>query len=473
MDSTPEAVFHDLFQKEKGRSEEVNIRNLARTNLVDAFESINIWLFPAPVANTASLRDKIRFDQLQRPFQEKLRELRKCLSSQLQTPMMFNHQPLTARLLTQIMPALVETLNSDQVIMPESIYSSMVRAEAKVGKDECEKSISAYCESAGVEEVLSSADFEKILRNDIEYMIAEAIESMTPISVRKEMEAALHEYAQKEIRIAVHANNEKVGERLSKEVDEIFKLLKRECVVIEQSLIPMRSETLQKKCAELLQRELRRLDAVPASSQGKLRVEAEASRIKQHASILFEKLEVVNEKAIQKSNTVIVDRVRAAKTDMTAEAHAIIDKRFAEKHPVTIAALQNELDNLYLKLARNVVKDSGVSSTLITTDYQADLEEHKAHLTEELNRRYLIEIRQILNEVGFAARNDLQKEVALRLDGKLPLLEEKIKGAIDSAVQQVKVSVSEQMQGWTVLKSDVSAKSSELEKLGDAVRAGF
>lgn len=474
MDSTPEAVFNDLFQKEKGRSEEVNIRNLARSNLVDAFESINIWLFPAPVANTASLRDKIRFDQLQRPFQEKLRELRKCLSSQLQTPMMFNHQPLTARLLTQIMPALVETLNSDQVIMPESIYSSMVRAEAKVVKDECEKSISAYREAAGVDEVLSSADFEKMLRKDIEYMIAEAFESMetTPISVRKEMQAELHEYAQKEIRIAVHTNNEKVAERLSKEVDEIFKLLKRECVMIEQSLIPMRSETLQKKCVELLQRELRRLDAVPASTQGKLRVEAEASRIKQHASILFEKLEVVNEKAIQKSNAVIVDRVRIAKADMTAEAHEIIDKRFASKRPVTIAALQTELEDLYLKLARNVVKDSGVSSTLITTDYQADLEEHKSHLAEELNRRYLIEIRQTLNEVGYAAREDLQKEVAFRLDGKLPMAQEEIKRAIDAAVQQVKVTISEQLQGWTVLKSDVSAKSIELEKLGDVVRAG-
>lgn len=462
-----------MFQKEKGRSEEVSVRNLARANLVNAFESINIWLFPAPVANTSNLKDKIRFDQLQRPFQEKLRELRKCLSSQLQTPMMFNHQPLTARLLSQIMPALVDTLNSDQVIMPESIYSSMVRAEAKIVMGECEKSISAYCEAAGVEEVMSSAEFEKILRKDIDFMISEAYESMesAPVSVRKEMHAALQEFANKEIRIALHANNEKVAERLSNEIDEIFKTLQRECVVIEQSLIPMRSETLAKKCTELLNRELRRLDALPAGSQGKRGVEAEGHRIKQHASILFEKLEVVNEKAIQKSNAVVIERVRIAKAEMTTEVHAIIDKKFSVKRPVTIAALQTELEDLYLKLSRQVVKDAGVSSALITTDYQTELEDHKSHLADEMNRRYLIEMRQILNEVGYAAREDLQKEVAFRLDGKLPLLEEEIKAAIDAAIQHVKITVSEQLQGWTVLKSDISAKSIELEKLGDVVRS--
>uniref|UniRef100_K3W7D1 Guanylate-binding protein N-terminal domain-containing protein n=1 Tax=Globisporangium ultimum (strain ATCC 200006 / CBS 805.95 / DAOM BR144) TaxID=431595 RepID=K3W7D1_GLOUD len=471
VDSTPEQVYNDLFQKEKGRSEEVNVRNLARANLEDAFESIKIWLFPAPVANTSNLKDKIRFDQLQRPFQDKLRDLRKCLSSQLQTPMMFNRQPLTARLLSQIMPALVDTLNSDQVIMPESIYSSMVRAEAKVIKDECEKSISAYCEAAGVEEVMSSSKFEEILRKDIDFMISEAYEFMgsAPVSVRKEMKAALKEFANKEIRIALHANNEKLAERLSKEVDEIFATLKRECAVIEQSLIPMRSETLTKKCSELLNRELRRLDALPAGSQGKRGVEAEAQRIKQHASILFERLEVVNEKAIQKSNAIIVERVRNAKAEMTTDAHAIINKKFAVKRPVTIAALQAELEDIYLKLSRQIIKDAGVSSTLITTDYQGELESHKAHLAEELNRRYLVEMRQILNEVGYAGREDLQKEVAFRLDGKLPLPEGDIKAAIDAAIEQVKRSVAVQLQGWTVLKTDISARGAEIEKVGDVL----
>lgn len=473
MDSTPEEVYKDLFTKEKGRSEEAAIRNLARANLVDAFESIHIWLFPAPVVNTSSLSDKIRFDQLQRPFQEKLRELRKCLSSQLQQPMRFNRQPLTARLLTQIMPALIDALNSDQVIMPESIYSSMVRAEAKVVKEECEKSISAYCEAAGIEDVVSSEEFERNLRKDVDFMIAEASEAMeaTPLSVRKEMEAALKEFAQKEIRIALHANNERVAERLSKEVDAIFQALKSECEVIEQSLIPMRSETLSKKCSELLFKELRRLDAVPASSQGKHRVEAEASRIKQHASVLFEKLDVANDKAVQKLNGAITDRVRVAKGEMTTEAHAIIDKRFSLKRPVTIAALQTEINDLYMRLVRNLPKDANVPSALITVDYQTDMEEHKAHLAEELNRRYLIEIRQILNEVGYAAREDLQKEVGFRLDGKLPLPEEEIKATIDAAIEHVKVIVSQQLQGWTVLKSDIAAKSVELDNLGDVVRA--
>lgn len=450
----------------------MNVRNLARTNLVDAFESITIWLFPAPVANTATLRDKIRFDQLQRPFQEKLRELRKVLSSQLQTPMEFNRQPLTARLLVQLMPALVETLNSDQVIMPESIYSSMVRAEAKVVKDECERSIAAYCEAAGVEDIASAGDFERNLRNDIALMIAEASEALaaTPTAVRDEMEAALETFAQKEIRIAVHAMNEKVTEQLLTHVDAIFASLQRECTVIEQSLLPMRHETLMKKCRELLKHELARLRAVPTTAQMTHRIDAEARRIEQHATTLFDKLEVVNEKAVQKLNSVVAERTRAAKLEMTSEAHAIIDKRFHVKRPVLVAALQAELEDLYVRIARRVLTDAGVSTALVSDEYQAELDLHKTHLAEELNRRYLIEMRQILNEVGYAARDDLTKEVAFRLDGKLPLLEDEIKSAIDAAIEHVKVTVSEQLQGWTVLKTDIEAKSMELEKLGDVVR---
>ncbi|TYZ61635.1 hypothetical protein PybrP1_007435 [[Pythium] brassicae (nom. inval.)] len=473
VDSTPEQVFKDLFAKEKGRGEEAAVRNLARANLVDAFESITIWLFPAPVANTASLSDKIRFDQLQRPFQDKLRELRACLARQLQAPMRFNQQPLTARLLTQVIPGLVDALNSDQVIMPESIYASMVRAEANAVKDECERAIAARCEAAAAQAPLATAgDFERILRRDVDALIAAASATLqaTPQAVRRDMEAALKAFADKEVRIALHAHNERVVAQLASVVDDIFKALQRECAVIEQSLLPMRSETLSKKCAELLAKELRRLAAVPAgSAPSASRVEAETGRIKQHASLLFEKLGVVNDRAVQKLNGTVADRVRAAKGDLTTSAHALIDKRFALKRPVTITALLTEIEDLYLTLVRRIPEDAGVPSALITVDYQTDLEAHKVHLAEELNRRYLIEIRQILNEVGYAAREDLQREVGFRLDGKLPLPEEELKAAIDAATQHVKVTVSQQLQGWTVLKSDIAAKSVELDNLGDVL----
>lgn len=47
---TPEQVYNDLFSTERGRTQEVAVRNQARRVLVESFESIKIWLFPAPVS---------------------------------------------------------------------------------------------------------------------------------------------------------------------------------------------------------------------------------------------------------------------------------------------------------------------------------------------------------------------------------------------------------------------------------------
>ncbi|POM63551.1 Guanylate-binding protein [Phytophthora palmivora] len=469
VNSTPEEVYRDLFQKEKGRSEEVNVRNLARVNLIEAFESINIWLFPAPVANTANLRDKIRFEQLQKPFQNKLRELRKCLSSQLQQPMKFYQRPLTAKYLSQIMPALVDTLNSDQVIMPESIYSSMVRAEAQAAKEHCEKEISAYCEAAGLEEMISSDKFDKMLRKDVEMIIQEASEKMGsfPTTVRKEIQTSLRTYAEKEITIALHTNSEKIAAHLSKQVDAAFQTLRRECQVIEKTKLPMKSVLLRQECMDLLDRELKRIEKLPKGLQGTRGIEIECDRVRQNASLLFDKLEVANDKAIQQSTAVLNDVIRAAKARMSSELHDNLDKRFAEKNPVTLTKLQSEIEVFFTRIMTEVTQKTGHVNEFGVSNFRADLEHHKAQLADEMNRRYMIEMRQILNEVSYAAREDLGKQVMYRLDGKLPMLEEEIKIAIDSAAVHVMKTMSDKLQGWTILKSDLEAKSKELEKLGD------
>ncbi|EEY65543.1 uncharacterized protein PITG_03039 [Phytophthora infestans T30-4] len=448
VNSTPEEVYRDLFQKEKGRSEEVNVRNLARVNLIEAFESINIWLFPAPVANTANLRDKIRFDQLQKPFQGKLRELRKCLSSQLQEPMKFYQRPLTAKYLSQIMPALVDTLNSDQVIMPESIYSSMVRAEAQAAKENCEKEISAYCEAAGLEEMISSDEFNKMLHKDVEMIIADAYEKMKsfPPTVRKEIQTSLRAFAEKEITIALHANSEKIAAHLSKQVDVAFQTLKTECQVIERTKLPMKSTSLRQMCTELLERELRRIEKLPMGLQGARGVEIECGR---------------------HSTAALNDVVRAAKARMSSEMHDNLDKRFAEKRPVTVTKLLREVEVPFTRTITEVVQKAGHVNEFGVSDYRADLEHHKAQLADEMNRRYMIEMRQILNEVSYEAREDLGKQVTYRLEGKLPMLEEDIKAAIDNAAIHVMKTMSDKLQGWTILKSDLEAKSKELERLGD------
>ncbi|KAJ8576752.1 hypothetical protein ON010_g2458 [Phytophthora cinnamomi] len=469
VDSTPEEVYRDLFQKEKGRSEEVNVRNLARVNLIEAFESINIWLFPAPVENTANLRDKIRFEQLQKPFQDKLRELRKCLSSQLQQPMTFYNRPLTAKYLSQIMPALVDTLNSDQVIMPESIYSSMVRAEAQAVKASCEKDISAYCEAAGLEELISSEEFDKMLHKDVEIIIQEAFEKMEsfPAMVRKDMQTSLRAFAEKEITLALHTNSEKIAAHLSKVVDAVLQKLKEECVVIEKTKLPTKSAQLRQDCSDLLNRELKRIEKLPMGLQGKRGVEIECGRVRQNASLLFDKLEVANDKAIQQATAALNDVVRAAKARMSSEMHDNLDKRFAEKRPVTVTKLQSEVEVLFTSVVQEVTQKTGHVNEFGVPDFRSDLDHHKAQLADEMNRRYMIEMRQILNEVSYAAREDLGKQVMYQLDGKLPMLEEEIKAAVDSAVAHVKGVMADKLQGWTILKSDLESKSMELEKLGD------
>ncbi|CEG49755.1 guanylate-binding protein [Plasmopara halstedii] len=469
VNSTPDEVYRDLFQKEKGRSDEVNVRNLARVNLIEAFESINIWLFPAPVANTANLKDKIRFDQLQRPFQEKLRELRKCLSSQLQEPMKFYQRPLTAKYLSQIMPALVDTLNSDQVIMPESIYSSMVRAEAEAAKTNCEKEISAYCEAAGLEELLSSDAFDKMLHKDVAIIIAEAFENMKtfPSTLRKDIRASLHAFAEKEITIALHANSEKIAAHLSKQVDLAFQTLRQECQVIERTKIPMKGAVLRQECTDLLDRELQRLKQLPIGLQGARGLEIECNRIRQSASLLFDKLEVANDKAIQQSTSVLNEAVHAAKVRMRSEMHDNLDKRFSARHPMTVTKLQSEVETLFARIMGEVIRKAGHVKEFGVSNFRADLEHYKAQLVDDMNRRYIIEMRQILHEVSYEAREDLGKQITYRLEGKLPMAVEDIKAAIDGAAIHVMKAMSEKLQGWTILKSDLEAKSKALEKLGD------
>lgn len=469
VDSSPQDVYRDLFSTEKGRSEEANVRNLARIHLIEAFESITVWLFPAPVANTANLKDKIRFEQLQGAFQEKLRDLRKVLSTQLQKSMEFGGQPLTAKLLSKMMPCLVETLNSDQVIMPESIYSSMARAEAKSIKDQYVQEISDYCEVAGIEELVSADAFQKMLEQDVDFMITQAMDKVQnmPKAVREEMNDALREFATKEITIALQLNNEKISQRLSIEVDTIFENLKNACEQMELNDIPMKTDILRERWKDLLDQELARLDVFPTGSQGRRGIDTEMNRVRQHASILLDKVEVANEKSIQKANAVVNEKARTCMTQMTKKTHEHLDKVFSVRTPVTIAILQASLDDLYRSLLEELSMVE--RSEILSTTYIDDLEHHKSQLAEELNRRYYLEIRQILSEVGYTAKEDLGKEVALRLDGKLPLSEELIKSEIDESVQQVKMMVAKQLQGWTVLKSDIAAKSMELEKLGDVV----
>lgn len=463
-------MFNDLFKNEKGRSNEVNVRNLARASLQEAFESITVWLFPPPVTDTAHLSSKIRFEQLQRPFQVKLREFRKAVSAQLQEPTRFYRQPLSASLLSSVMPVLVETLNSDQVIMPESIYSSMVRAQASALKEECEREISEHVAAAGIEEVVSSGELQKTLQEDVDVIIKNALARLanTPSSVLKDIRSSLLSFAEKEIQIALHANNEKIVLLLSKEVDSIFENLKRECTKLETRSLPMKRDSLREKWSTILQRELKRLEKVPAGLNDKRDMERESSRIRQHAAVLFDKVEIANDKAIQRCNAAMNDHLRAAKSAISDRVLESLQSYFDEKRPVSITAFLNEVETVCIAAKQDLSRQAGEAGDLMG-DFISEIDVHKKQLSGEVSRRYMAEVQHILKEAEYSARDDLTREVARHLDGNLPLLNDEIKAAIGQAARVVNRNMSDKLKGWTILKADIDAKGRDLDKLADIV----
>lgn len=448
----------------------MNVRNAARTSLQEAFESINVWLFPPPVTNTANLREKIRFDQLQPAFQQKLCEFRTTVSQQLKEPTLFYRQPLTAKLLSDVMPVLVETLNSDKVIMPESIYSSMVRAQANAMKERCERAISDHIEATTTEEAMANDALEKLLTADMELIITKALDGMTnvPGPVLKDIKDSLSAYSKKEIKLALHANNEKIATWVAKQGDAVADKLKKECAALEKSSLPMKRDALREKWTVILHRELARIEKMPIGLNGRRDIDRECSRIRQHSTMLYDKLEIANDRALQRSSAAMNDAIRAAKTRLTKEVYDFLALKFAEKHPISIGNMLNELDARLVAVKRDLAHNAGALSDLVP-ELEGEIDTHKTHLAEELNRRYFIEVQHILNEAGFNARDDLTREVSRRLDGKLPLLAEEIKKSIDEAVKVVKKMTNDKLQGWTVLKQDTEAKSHELEKFADIV----
>lgn len=121
-EKSKEDVYKAIFQMERGRSEDMQRRNLARRTLEESFESITIWLLPPPVVKCDKLSEKIPFDELVPAFTNKVSELRDTICKQLSTPMVFNGKPLTGESISHVVPLMVEALNKDEIILPKSMY---------------------------------------------------------------------------------------------------------------------------------------------------------------------------------------------------------------------------------------------------------------------------------------------------------------------------------------------------------------
>lgn len=468
VNSDPQEVYDDLFRKESGRTVEVSNRNQARANLVDAFESINIWLLPPPVKDTATLSERIRFEHLQPLFQEKLRALRKVVSTQLQQPMKFNEVPLTGKLLSQIMPHLVEALNSDRVIMPESIYTSLIKAEAIRERELCEETISRYCKKiASEQEVIDSAELQQILEKGISRIVQNFLKKLVYVSAtnKNEYEKKLEAFATRELELAISKNNESLKEKVSIMTTSIADTIESKFKMLENG-IPMNPEELYEKARAVIQEQIRRIDCFPKTTEGDSCYEVYKQNVKTQAEKLFSTLELKNEKAITQMTQSVNEYIGSCKVRLTEQYHKIFFDKVESKQPFTLSDMHCELTSVYMAMLKEVHNELE-KKEFGSKNFDEELKATQEQLARDINRRYLLEIRQVLTQATFDAKLMLSNLLREKLESRLPVSQQDLHECIKQCNYDTKVSMDQKLQGWSILKNDIVDKLTEIDQLAE------
>jgi hypothetical protein len=112
-DTHPDEVYQELFRIEHERSSTTSQRNQARVSLMEAFESVSIWLFPMPVECTANLGE-VHPEQLSQAFRAQMQEFRSRIVHELTGTTYLDGMPLTGQTFSQIIPELIKISNSKQ-----------------------------------------------------------------------------------------------------------------------------------------------------------------------------------------------------------------------------------------------------------------------------------------------------------------------------------------------------------------------
>eukprot|EP01035_Chromulina_nebulosa_P018697 gene18697-24454_t len=123
-------VYASLFTQEKS-SDESAIRNQIRKDVLDSFESVQVWLFDAPMESTKDLKKKLSYETTSLVFKSQLRSLRNSLSNQLNEPTYFSGKPITVQSIVPLINQVVTSLNKGESVMPSSIYVSMMKEELR------------------------------------------------------------------------------------------------------------------------------------------------------------------------------------------------------------------------------------------------------------------------------------------------------------------------------------------------------
>jgi hypothetical protein len=128
-DGTKDTVYKTLFTQERSLAPDAVARNQIRSVLENAFESISIWLLPPPVERTTDLNKELRAGDLSDAFKTQVTALRHALAEQVKTPHHFCGKVLTGPKIASLVPALVQTLNDGNQVLPRSAYANLIAAE--------------------------------------------------------------------------------------------------------------------------------------------------------------------------------------------------------------------------------------------------------------------------------------------------------------------------------------------------------
>ncbi|ETW01659.1 hypothetical protein, variant [Aphanomyces invadans] len=441
VNTSPTEVHDALFKKEKGVSKEVSNRNLARHELSEAFESINIWLFPLPVVSTAQLSERIRFEQLQPSFQGKLRDLRNTISKQLQEPMLFNQQPLTGHKLADMMPLFAESLNDNRVIMPESIYSSMRRAEGKKIQLSAEEAIRAYCKTQlDLPTLVNTQTFTYQVRQGMADLIRGAVQSLQsfPTDVTEECQKALNMFVERELDLVSKSNNEKILQHFhtlvdlaSNSISEHFKQL--------ESLLPVAPLALHQQCDTIIHDSIVPLQNCPRTTLNSY--DSEIQRLEQQGEVLKERLQYLNERAIRERSSKLLSQLALFKNELKTKGTAWLDKQIASGSAFTISMLEEEL--LRLHGSFDFVESN---PALDEVDIEEQMREFHAQLLDDLKRQYTFHIRRVVLQFISTAKSLLDKDVQVIV---LPMTQTKLCERIMESKERIVYEIANKMQGWS------------------------
>ncbi|OQR87881.1 hypothetical protein ACHHYP_07924 [Achlya hypogyna] len=451
VNTTPEKVFDTLFKKEKGGDKEVGNRNLARHELIDAFESIQIWLFPSPVASTAQLSERIRFEQLQAAFQSQLRDLRKTLSNQLKEPMTFNQRPLTGPVLSEMIPFVADILNDNRVIMPESIYTSMRRAEAKKKQRECEDEMEQLCRALlASEKLVSTATFTTHATAALNEVVAATMQALQtyPADVVDECRQGLQHFLARQVDSSAKANNELVLRQFHVLMDAASEGLQEQLRQLEQKL-PMAAAELSASCDRVLAAVSKPLLECPTSTASTFH--GEVRRLQQQAAVLKERLQHLNERALRQRSTELQATLLQATKALKAKGVQWLDDHIQAKAPFTIAMLEAQLTQ-WLEATAVPTRDDALDDL----DVRQELRVYFTQLLEDLKRQYTLHVRHILHRFVVDAKDKLEREIHAQLgDTTLPMADSQLETIIHKAKDRVVTDVAESMQGWSFPQDDM------------------